>query len=209
MPVLCIYAWCTLEISDCTYTTHFLFDAGECTGNPVAWTRLIQKRCGEETKRDVCICDSTVAAVNVPIRRHHLTICWSGRLYSYTHLGIFLQMFLVVSDSCSQNSNWVETKTEGLSDHTVTVLENTNENSLRTSIELRSFSSLWTFEMSCSVFSCSFSRWRRKCKLFSYLVKTGLINNLVNKKDSRGRQAPKKEAFWWSRLSCQHQHQCW
>lgn len=122
MPVLCIYAWCTLEISDCTYTTHFLFDAGECTGNPVAWTRLIQKRCGEETKRDVCICDSTVAAVNVPIMRHHLMICWSGRLYSYTHLVIFLQMFLVVSDSCSQNSNWVETKTEGLSDHTVTVL---------------------------------------------------------------------------------------
>lgn len=227
MPVLCISVWCTLEISDCTYTTHFLFDAGEYTGNPAAWTRLIHKRCGEETKRDACIRDSAVAAVNVPVVRHHLMICWWGRLYSFTHLVIFLQMFLVVSDSCSQNSNWVETKTEGLSDHTATFLGNTNENSLRTSIELRSFSSLWTFEMSCSVFSCSFSRWRRKCKLSSCLVKTGLNKNLVKlklmssynspgesvkhekviwgQKDSRGRQAPKKEAFWWSRLSCWHQ----
>lgn len=49
----------------------FLFNVGEYTGNPVAHRCVIHERCGEEMKRDAHIYGSAVAAVNVPIMRHH------------------------------------------------------------------------------------------------------------------------------------------
>lgn len=83
----------------------FLFNAGEYTGNPVPHTREVW-RGNEERYVIVLWLQSMCLSWDIVPEDHMVLICWKDHLCSFTHLVIFLQMFLVVSDSCSQNSNW-------------------------------------------------------------------------------------------------------
>lgn len=113
---------CSVEISDCYYTAHIFVKCGgvhrKSCSTYMSRTREVGRKWRERCTHTWQCCGCSQRACHLTNhRRRSQDVDWSITLtlLLFTHLVIFLQMFLVVSDPCSQSSNWAGKWKEGVS----------------------------------------------------------------------------------------------